>query len=99
MDRVQEIINLSQVDLSTLNIPHYKLQAILRNTIEIADLSLRIRGARVNDNNQADPLSCVPGHNIRGPPASVHIVVDRNLDPSSPISKQIYNLLFQVFPC
>jgi hypothetical protein len=51
LDQVQESYNSSirQLDLSTLGVPLYQLTAVLRNTTQIADVSLNIRQQRLTD--------------------------------------------------
>ena len=93
-DRVQQYKfgGIPQPDLSTLNVPLYKLQAVLRNSAEISELSLRIRNVHLS--GSSDPLQCISGHRIHGASVKVHLLLDTNYDkPSSPLGGQLWKLL------
>ena len=92
LDRVQDLYNIRQLDLSTLGVPLYQLTAVLRNTTQIADVSINIRQQRLAVSSKSDPLSPVQGHRIHGPAVNVHILLDStyDYDPTSSIGKPMW---------
>ena len=92
LDRVQERYKIQQLDLSTLGVPLYQLTAVLRNTTQIADVSLNIRQQRLALNKQSDHLSPVQGHRIHGPSVSAHVLLDStyNYNPTTSIGEPMW---------